>query len=497
MEVIPPTSEMLSRLASGEVTMHQLLTLSRCRIAALVATQASVGGHTAPQAAVLDCAYTLSILLPYASSKQQQQQGGTGVAIDVGTLDALCSWVCLQGELMGACGAWREGVAVLHGLIRFLTGRVPDASHTTGASAADPTPVLSSWAASSFSSDATAPIVERAIAFIHGTGSAGLSSLSNPPSGTGSPRTRILVCAAIKCAEALASMGYSVAARNVFSEALDGFYVSPQYEQQVQSDVTVEEAVTESTSFASSLVASPAWLHRGLLLSAQAQLLRSCGKEQEAAAVFAQLETTPGWGLGAPAMVPPGQPMPRPGVDVDAVRRMGPMQAYAVSQSCTLRGSALLQGMRLPEALPYFELAIHACARVLHFCGHEAVTAAFSASSASASLALASSYLPLSCPDPLDILSESAVGLSEAIRRGPPAGALPPSAVSIDMLHAIVRACPLVLGRPNGTLAASLCSILEQSRDPMMANVSKRVLHGVAHRYDMTHVQPSIFRIAG
>jgi hypothetical protein len=313
----------------------------------------------------------------------------------------------------------------------------------------------------------------------------------------GAARTRLLVSCSIKCGEALAGVGYGVAARNTFAEALEGFD-APAVSGGGGGGA---EAAAGGAAFSATLVRSPAWLHRGLLLCAQAQLLRATGKEGEAVATMQALEGLEGWGVAAAAGGAAG--------GAAALASLPPLHAYALSQSCTLRGSSLLQAGRLPDALPLLEQALHACCRVAQAQGMEAVGKAVAAGAAAAAagggggggvrwgdLALASNLVaPQAFPEPVDVTVEAAVGLTEVIRRGPPAGAQPPSAISMDLLYAVIRAAPGVLGRPGGVLPAAVTTILDGARDAITASATKRVLHAAALRYGMGHVDPVAFRI--
>jgi hypothetical protein len=496
VESIPPASE---RAAAFSSSMGPTLALASCRVAALLATRRSAQ-------AVVDTSNVLGALLLSASSSSSP-------SAHVGLPAAVCSVLIVHADALAVTGstagasagsspqvgtAWREAVSLLHGVQRFASrgrnGPVLAASSSSSSSSA-----FSSWTGVdgaqdlALSASSSVPIGERALAYLH--------ALEGSPDALlgRSARDRLLVHAALRCAETLAAMGYAVAARNAVTEALEALDADSGAGAGAGAGAEEAAAAEEGAlPFPAALAAAPTWLFRGLLLLAQARFLRVMGKDADAAATLQLLEALPGWAEAASALAGPQQQQ------APAAVPPTPLRAFAAAQLAAFRGLALVQASRLPEAVPVLEFGVRCLGRVLvtgaggtlGAANAERVAALVSGPNpnleAAAGFACASTA---GVEDPLETLGEVLLALADAIRRGPPAGAMPPSTVALDLLHSSVRALPWLLGRPDAAFPAALAAQLEGGRDAVMASLSKRVLHGTAVRFGLL-ADPAAFRVA-
>ena len=418
-------------------------------------------------------------------------------------VDTLITWIYLYSENLAYNGYWRESVSILHNLVRYFTNRLSSKSSTS-------TSIFTSWSTENMfvsidnnnpDTILSIPICESLLSYIHITmNTKGLQIL-----GKHRCSYYLTVCT-IKCSEILAGVGYTVAARNIYTEtieAYDNIYTTNSLWNNTNDTNTSQTNNIQCTinlgenyilpTYISAIYKSSSTLYHGLLILNHIQLLRAMNKDTDVSSHIESLEKIPGWKYTTTSPLP----------TIDQIKELSIIEAYCCTLYYQLRATIHAQAMRLNEALPLFELALHCCGRILLNSTTTSLktkdivsTVSYIIDPTTNNSGLASSITYLSpIPDPYDLLNDLILAIVDCIRRGPPAGALPPSSIALDFLHASIRSQPVMMGRPTCTVPSIVGTLLETSRDPATALLAKRVIQGVAIRYGINHIDPTVFRL--
>lgn len=494
----------LQPYTTGQGTIDHTQVASVARARCLLAALAGLKRH--PES----LSESTAALSSFLTSMAPTTTTGSGAGEGTGGLAALATFLLLHAEALRTAGHWRECVFVAHGLLRLLVACV-DGVRTEGAEA----PALqevggaaATWASAQPFSDApTAPLAERCLAFLQ-------KRCASLPS---SHMPRLLHAASSCASSALQEAGYMVVSAAALAEGCT--VLAALAKAADATGAVMYELSSPSTgrgpsscSLPQALAEGQSWLFAGLAQLSLAAVYRNNGKEAEANAAAAAVDTLPGWSRGVAllssvlAAVSPG-PM---AVQAVQVENAPSGDRYTAACLAVTKAAAAMAAGKPQEALLLAECGIIGAASVVkhmllpYVTGRDGpVTASPPTQAGEEDLALLGNTADTAAAcvggwatDPADVLIACLLIASESTRRlgTAPAGVAPGAyAVAMGMLEAAVRAAPALVLRPE--LVTALCTLYDSAKDHASAAGSKRLLYNTAQRFGLG-LEPSVFKLA-
>lgn len=473
----------------------------------LAATAGSNAGARAVNA-LTDVAHVEALLL---------RHGASNPLATLSAQVALCAWLTLHAELLSrGGGGWREAVHVLWALVRWADG---GPGSTSAASASAPTGSGSgsggawSWLQPLGTPPSSQDVIARALA----AATASASSSFAPPLVAW-----VLLSASVRCGRILAAAGCVAAAKQAYVTAREAFHrlaARPACAGSVPITASELSALTGASlpPFLCPAQGAPVALFRGLLVyhfAVHADAVNEPGLV--ASLVSEELSKLEGWVDACSALVTDGASA---GGDPALLRR----QYFQAAHILLLVGDRAMHKGQWPAAQLTFERAME-CARRLRVLegppsgasGAAPAPEDTAAGHASLSLLQPGGFSDVALPSVSDLLAATAMSTAIAYARD---GVAQAGAASAPLLDALIRSDPPTFVRPAAV--AMLCQLYEAPQPPPQAAAAaapaggeppaasavaaaasapaldgksrRAVLGGVATRFGLTHISPSLF----